>query len=131
MSIWRLEIRGPGDRCAEQVDAFIDGVGAEHREDEVADELFAHVLDEDLLDAKHLGLLACRLEFLALAEIGGKRHDFGAEFGLKPFQDDRGVEAAGIGEHDLLHVFMRCHDEKSVREREQPGAYEPLVCGHF
>ena len=53
----------PGDRGAEQIDAFIDRVGAEHREDEVADEFLAHVLDVDLLDAQHLGLLARRLEF--------------------------------------------------------------------
>jgi hypothetical protein len=90
-----------GDGGAEQVDAFVDGIGAEHRKDEVADEFLAHILDVDFLDAEHLGLLACRLEFFALAEIGGEGHHFGAEFGLQPFQDDRGVEAARIGKHDL------------------------------
>ena len=35
------------DRRAEQVFAFVDGVGAEHREDEVADELLAQVVDVD------------------------------------------------------------------------------------
>ncbi len=98
-----------GDRGAEQIDAFINGIGAEHREDEIADEFFAHILDEDFLDAHHLGLLAGRLQFFALAEIGGKGHDFRAEFGLEPFQDDRGVEAAGIGEDDFLHLLVRCH----------------------
>ncbi len=37
------------DRGAEQVFAFVDGVGAEHREHEVAHELFAQVVDEDVL----------------------------------------------------------------------------------
>ena len=44
-----------------------------------------------------------RLEFLALAEVGGEGDDFAAVGGLQPFEDDRSVEAAGIGEHDALH----------------------------
>jgi hypothetical protein len=98
-----------GDGGAEQVDAFIDGIGAEHREHEVPHEFLADVLDIDLLDAEHLRLLARRLQFFALAEVRGEGHHFGAQFRLQPFEDDRGVETAGIGENDLLHVFMRCH----------------------
>ena len=94
----------PRDRGAEQIDALIERIGAEHRKDEIADEFLAQILDVDLLDAEHLGLLARRLELLALAEIGGEGHDLGAIFGLQPFQDDRGVEPARIGEHDLLHA---------------------------
>ncbi len=37
----------PRDRGAEQVLALIKRVGAEHREDEVAHELLAQVVDED------------------------------------------------------------------------------------
>ena len=40
-----------GDRRAEQVLALVDGVGPEHGEDEVARELLAQVLDEDLSSA--------------------------------------------------------------------------------
>ncbi len=98
-----------GDRGAEQVDTFVDRIGAEHREDEILDELLADVLDVDFLDAEHFGLLAGRLELFALAEVGGEGDDFRAEFGLQPLQDDRGVETARIGENDLFHVFMRCH----------------------
>ena len=47
----------PGDRGAEQVDALVERVHAEHREDEVADEFLAQILDVDFLDAEHLGLL--------------------------------------------------------------------------
>ena len=93
-----------GDRGAEQVDAFVERVHAEHREDEVAHEFLAQILDVDLLDAEHLGLAARRLQLLALAEIGGESHHLGAVGRLQPFQDDRGVEAAGIGEHDLFDV---------------------------
>jgi hypothetical protein len=48
----------PGDRGAEQVLALVERVGAEHREHEVAHELFAQVLDVDVLglDAEQLGL---------------------------------------------------------------------------
>ena len=104
----------PGDRGAEQIDALIEGVGAEHREDEVADELLAQILDVDLLDAEHLGLAARRLQLLALAEIGGEGHHLAAVGRLQPFQDDRGVEPAGIGEHDLLDAFSH---EKSLEPR--------------
>ena len=96
----------PGDRGAEQVDALIDRIGAEHREDEVADELLAQVLDVDFLDAQHLGLLARRLQLAALAQVGGEGHDLGAIFGLQPLQDDRGIEAARIGEDDFLDLLL-------------------------
>ena len=96
-----------GDRGAEQVLAFVQRVGAEHREDEVAHEGLAQVVDEDLLHAGVLGLLARRAEFLALAEIGGEGDDLAAIGHLEPAQDHAGVEAAGIGEHDLLDVFHR------------------------
>ena len=99
----------PGDRRAEQIEPFILRVGAEHREDEVAHELLAHVDDADVLDAEQLGLLARRLQLAALAEVGGEGDDLGAELGLQPFEDDRGVEPARIGEHDLLHVPMFRH----------------------
>ena len=91
-----------GDRGAEQVEAFVERVGAEHREHEVADEFLAQVLDVDRAGAHHLGLGAGRFEFLALAQVGGEGHHLAAVFGLQPFQDDRGVEAAGIGEDDFL-----------------------------
>jgi hypothetical protein len=95
-----------GDRRAEQINALIDRIGPEHREDEILDELFADVLDVDFLDAHHLGLLARRLELFALAKIGCEGDDFSTELGLQPLQDDRGIEAARIGQHNFLHVFV-------------------------
>ena len=102
-----------GDGCAEQVDAFIDGVGAEHGEDEVADEFLAHVFDEDVLRLHPGGqrLGAGGLKLFALSEVCGEGDDFGAEFRLQPFQDDRRVQSAGIGEYDFFrsgngHVFV-------------------------
>ena len=41
----------PGDGGAQQIDALIDGIGAEHGEDVIADEFLAHILDEDVARA--------------------------------------------------------------------------------
>ena len=92
----------PRDRRAEQIGPLVERVGAEHRHDVVAHEFLAQVLDEDLLHAQELGLLARRLDLLALADIGGEGHDLAAIRLLQPFEDDRGVEAPRIGEDDLL-----------------------------
>ena len=98
--------QGPGDGGAQQVLALIDRVGPEHGEDVVADEFLAHVLDEDVLglDPGGQGLGPGRLDLLALAEVGGEGDDLRPVLGLQPLQDDRGVEAAGIGEDDFLDV---------------------------
>ena len=94
----------PRDRSAEQILPLVERVGAEHREDVVAHEFLAHVLDEDVLrlDAEQLGLAPRRLQLLALAEVGGEGDDLAAVGRLQPFQDDGGVEAAGIGEDDAF-----------------------------
>ena len=106
--------QGPRDRRAQEILPLIDRVGAEHRKHVIADEFLAQVLDEDIfrLDAEQQRLLARGLELLTLAEIGGEGHDLAAVGGLQPLQDDRGVEAAGIGEHHLLHVLAH---ERSCR----------------
>jgi hypothetical protein len=94
------------NRGAEQVDTLVMGIGAEHREDVVADEFLAQVLDEDVfrLDAEQQRLLAGRFKLLALTEIGGKGHHLAIVGRLQPFQDDGGIKATGIGEN---HLFDR------------------------
>ena len=99
----------PRDRGAEKVIALVLRVRAEHREDEVADEFLAQVVDEDVLrpHAEHLRLAPRRLDLLALAEVGREGHDLRVIFGLQPLQDDRGVEPARVSEHDLQ--LLACH----------------------
>src|SRR5690606_3322541 len=58
-----------GDGRSQKVGALVKRVGAEHGEHEIADKFLAQIIDIDLADAKHLGLLACRLEFFTLAKI--------------------------------------------------------------
>jgi hypothetical protein len=93
------------DRGAKEIRALVERIRPEHGKNVVAHELFAQILDEDVLrlDAEKKRLLACRLELLALAEIGGEGHHLAAIGGLQPFQDDGGIEPAGISEHHLLH----------------------------
>ena len=110
----------PRDRRAEQIVALVLRVGAEHREDEVADELLAQILDEDVfrLHAEHLGLAPRRFDLLALAEVGGEGYDLRVIFGLQPLEDDRGVEPARISEHDLqLRVSLACSSIQSMAPR--------------
>ena len=94
----------PRDRRAEQVQPFVERIGAHHREHEVAHEFLAQIVDEDVfgLDAHQLGLGARGLEFLALPQIGGEGDDLASVILLEPFEDDAGVEAARIGKDDLV-----------------------------
>jgi hypothetical protein len=91
------------DRRAEEVLALVDRVGAEHRKHEIAHELLAQIVDVDLLDASRLRLGAGGLELLALTDVGGEGHDLAAIGVLQPLENDRGIQAAGIREHDF-HV---------------------------
>jgi hypothetical protein len=108
----------PGDGGAEQIFALVDGVGAEHRVDEVAHELLAQVLDEDLLDAGGLGLGAGRLHLLALADVGGEGDHLAAVLASCSHAPPRITEVsrpAGIGQHHLVDIFDR---EAAFIERE-------------
>src|SRR3546814_17103381 len=77
------------------------------------------VCSSDMPDAEHLGLLARRFQLCALAEVGGEGDHLAAIGLLQPFQDHRGVEAAGIGENHLLDaaVFAAAHGEHRSAER--------------
>jgi len=54
------------------------------------------------LDAELARFFARRRELLALSYVGGEV-TLASVGVLQPFEDDRGVEPAGIGEHDFLH----------------------------
>ena len=99
----------PGDRGAEQVGPLIDRVGPEHREDIIAGEFLAQILDIDFPNAEHLGLAPRRLKLLALAEIGGECHHLAAVGVLQPAQDDGGVQPAGVGQHHFPDIALLGH----------------------
>src|SRR5690606_19288938 len=116
-----------GDGRSQKVGALVKRVGAEHGEHEIADKFLAQIIDIDLADAEHFGLLACRLEFFTLAKIRRESNDFRAKFGLKPLEDNRGVEAAGICQNDLLYVFVLVHSLFQCRGPEN----EPALRGNY
>ena len=60
----------PRDRGPKQIDAFIERVGPEHREDVVAHKLFAQVFDIELRCARGFRLFLEAAEFLALPNVG-------------------------------------------------------------
>src|SRR2546421_2386698 len=97
------------DGGAEQILTFVDRVRAEHGKHEVARELLAQVVHENLLHAELLRLFPRRLELLALSDVGGEGDDLAAVCVLQPFEDDRGIEPARVGEDDLpdltFHFF--------------------------
>ena len=115
-----LRDQRPRDRGTKEIEPLIPRIGAKHRENVVPDEFLAQILDENMrrLDAEQNRLLACRFQFLALAEIGRKGYDLAAISDLQPFEDDRRVEAARIGEHDPFHVhYGSRHGELAEDER--------------
>ncbi|MNJ61334.1 hypothetical protein D3C77_571170 [compost metagenome] len=116
-----------GDRGAQQILALIDGVGAEHREDEVAHELLAQVVDEDVLglDAQLQRLLLGGGQLLALAQVGGEGHHLGVILRLQPLQDDRRVQPARIGEDDFLGGGL-AHRSGNPFNRMRIGAFGAL-----
>ncbi len=59
------------------------------------------------LDAEQQRFLPGWFELFALTEIGCKGNDLASVGGLQPFQNNRGVEPAGIGENDLLYSLLR------------------------
>src|SRR5690606_12705371 len=93
-----------GNRSAQQVFAFVDGVGAEHRIDEITHELFAQVVDVDFLDTHGLSLGAGRLDLLALTEGSGEGHHVTVVGVVQPLENRRGIQATGRGQNHLLNV---------------------------
>ncbi len=89
------------DGRAEEVLAFIDGVGTHHRENEVLGELGLEVVDVDLARAGRQRLFLQALELLRLADVGRERDDLGFVVFLEPLQNDRGVQAARICQYDF------------------------------
>ena len=77
------------DRGAEQIVAFIAGIGTHHREDEIAHKLLAQVFNEDVLvgNAHRAGLFARRFDLFALSEIGSERHHLKPALNAEPFGD--------------------------------------------
>ena len=100
-----------GNGGAQQIEAFVQGIGAKHGEDEIAHEFFTHIDDVDIfrLYPQQNCLFTGGFQFFALPQIGGKGDDFAAIFGLQPFQNDGGIKTARIGEDDFFRGKLGGH----------------------
>ena len=91
-----------GNRGSEQIFAFVDRIRPEHREDEIPHKFLAQIVNKDFLYPQQFRLAARGFQLFTLTHIGGEGDNFTVVGFLQPLQDDRGIEAAGVGEHDFL-----------------------------
>ena len=90
-----------GDGGAEVILAFVDRVGAQHRVDVVAGKLLDQVHRVVGAGTGLFGLIGQTIQLFFLADIGGKGDDLSVVVIFEPADQDRGVEAARIGEDDF------------------------------
>ncbi len=98
----------PRQRGAEQIGALVDR-GAPHRgKHKIADELLAGVANHAVDGTGRFRLFGEPVELLFLADVAAVGDDLAAVLLDQPAQDDRGVEAAAVGEaHPSRSGF--CH----------------------
>ena len=105
----------PGERGRQRVRALVQGIGLQVRPDEVGHEALASIDD---VGARRPGGHRPRLDALAqgtTADVDGQGHDLDPELLLEPGDGDRGIQAARIGEHDLVHeTGLRDQRERSM-----------------
>jgi hypothetical protein len=90
------------NRSAEQILAFVDGVGAKYREDKPACELLPQIFDARLDRACLEGFFLNPVQFLILAQVGRESDDFAFICLDEPFQNDRRIKSAGICQNNLF-----------------------------
>src|SRR3989338_5023288 len=103
----RLGNQGSGNRCAEQILSFIYRPCTKHWEYKIPDKFFFQVLYINLTRPCLYGLFLKRRQFLALPQVSGKRNNFASIILNKPFDYNRGVKPAGVGEDNLPDTAHR------------------------
>src|SRR5438876_5413777 len=107
-----------GNSGAEQVAPLVHGARAQHREDVIPDEGLPEILDVHLARAHLSRLRLDGLQVLSLAQVRAEGHHLAAIGLLQPFEDDRRVEAARVGQHNLLdHLSAASHGHRSRSSR--------------
>ena len=85
---------------------LVDPAGAHQLPQVLRDELLPQVFDIDFGSAGLAGLFFEAAKFVAaLADIAAHGHDFAAVILLEPWNDDRGIQPARVGERNFLR-FM-------------------------
>ena len=98
---------GPRQTRAEQVDAFVDGVGLYRRPHVLLDEFLPQVFDVKLRRARRARLLVEARQLFALPHVRAVAHHLAPVTLAQPVQHHRSVQPARIGEHDLLDFLLR------------------------
>ena len=97
---------GPGKGGAQQV-LLIGGAHLQRGDDDVVHHLVGQVRDVQLAGAGLDGLLLQALQLVVLAHVAGHGDDLRVVVVLlQPGDDDGRIQAAGIGQHDLLDVLL-------------------------
>ena len=96
------------DGGAQQVLAFIQGIGSEHGEHKVTHKLFAQIFDEDVfgVDPHFDGFGSGGFNFLALTDVGREGHHLAVIGVLQPLQNNGGVESTRVGQHDAFGTLI-------------------------
>ena len=88
----RLGDQRTGDRSAEHILAFVDRIGAHHREDEVAGKLFDQIDGIVRRSAGGLGFFSQTIEFFLLADVSRVSNDFSVIVLLEPANENGSVQ---------------------------------------
>ena len=131
ISIMRLAMRGRAMLVPRKILPLVERPGLDHREDEIARELLAQIIDLAAARAGPERLRLQAVEFLRLAHIRAKRDHLRLVRFLQPTEDDRRVQPARIRDDD----FHRCarkvrapghlHNGKSTARADFPVARRP------
>ena len=118
-----LRNQGARDGRAQQIQAFVQCIRPEHREHEIPHEFFTHIDDVNVfrLDPQQDRLGPCGFQFLALTQIGGEGDHLTPVFGLQPFQDDRRIKTARIGENNFFRCGHVCLHRRVARDYRETG----------
>src|SRR3989442_7068974 len=121
----------PRQGRAEQIGALVHGVGAQGREHEVAHEGLAHIFHAHLRGTGVLRFLRNGLQIFLLPNIGHKGHHRTVVGFLQPAHDHGRVEAAGIGQDNLVWCHVYCHGTALHRPSMQKTRSAFCACRRF
>mmetsp|Transcript_6115 Transcript_6115/g.10567 ORF Transcript_6115/g.10567 Transcript_6115/m.10567 type:complete len:280 (-) Transcript_6115:39-878(-) len=86
-----------GNRGAEEIPTFVNGVRFDCRKNKICNELLLHVLYINSASSNGKSLFPCSLKVFLLAEVCNHAHN--VEILLqKPFENARGIKASAVGE---------------------------------
>ncbi|MNZ92628.1 hypothetical protein D3C78_1116580 [compost metagenome] len=97
-----------GNGRAEQILTLIQGSCLEHWIDKVLGEFLTQIIDIYLRCTCCQCLFFQSVKLLLLSDIGCEGDNFRIVGFFQPFEDNRGIQAAGISEHDFFFCHSSC-----------------------